>query len=160
MENNGVPVTVHAAVKSQKTGIFAWFSNAGIVKLNAILLLSLISSYATGFDGSMMNGLQSLDSWKASFNHPEASDLALLNAIQSVGQLVALPFCAYICDRFGRKPALLISAAIMLVGVALQARAAARARKDFPAADGIRDQLAAAGVKIEDTPDGPRWSLQ
>ncbi|KAK8081037.1 hypothetical protein PG997_008855 [Apiospora hydei] len=120
MENAGVPVTVDAAVKGQKTGVFAWLSNAGILKLNAILLLSLISSYATGFDGSMMNGLQSLESWKASFNHPEADDLALLNAIQSVGQLVALPFCAYICDRFGRKPALLISAAIMLVGVALQ----------------------------------------
>jgi cysteinyl-tRNA synthetase len=47
-----------------------------------------------------------------------------------------------------------------LVGVALQAREAARARKDYPAADAIRDQLAAAGVKIEDTPDGARWSLQ
>ncbi|KAK8128913.1 hypothetical protein PG984_010021 [Apiospora sp. TS-2023a] len=123
MENNGVPVSVDAAVKAQKPGVLAWLSNAGIVKLNAILLLSLISSYATGFDGSMMNGLQSLDSWKASFNHPTASDLALLNAIQSVGQLVALPFCAYTCDRFGRKPALLVSAAVMLVGVALQSGA-------------------------------------
>ncbi len=47
-----------------------------------------------------------------------------------------------------------------LVGVALQARADARARKDFAAADAIRDQLVAAGVRIEDTPDGPRWSLQ
>ncbi|KAK8119827.1 uncharacterized protein PG998_004453 [Apiospora kogelbergensis] len=135
MEDKGVPVTVDAAVKGQKTGIFDWFSNAGIVKLNAILLLSLISSYATGFDGSMMNGLQSLDSWKASFNDPKADDLALLNAIQSVGQLVALPFCAYVCDRFGRKPALLISAAIMLVGVALQAGAQNTAM--FIAARGI-----------------------
>jgi cysteinyl-tRNA synthetase len=47
-----------------------------------------------------------------------------------------------------------------LVSVALQARTAARDRKDFAAADAIRDELAAAGVKIEDTPDGPRWSLQ
>jgi cysteinyl-tRNA synthetase len=47
-----------------------------------------------------------------------------------------------------------------LVAVALQARAAARERRDFPAADAIRDQLAAAGVKIEDTADGPRWSIQ
>ena len=46
-----------------------------------------------------------------------------------------------------------------LVRVALEQRAAARARKDYPASDAIRDQLAAAGVSIEDTPDGPRWSL-
>ncbi|KAK8043087.1 hypothetical protein PG994_013570 [Apiospora phragmitis] len=123
MEKASVPVTVDAAVKGQKTGVFAWFSNAGILKLNGILLLSLISSYATGFDGSMMNGLQSLDSWKASFHNPQAEELALLNAIQSVGQLVALPFCAYVCDRFGRKPALLASAAVMLLGVALQSGA-------------------------------------
>jgi cysteinyl-tRNA synthetase len=46
-----------------------------------------------------------------------------------------------------------------LVHVALEQRAAARARKDFAAADAIRDGLAAAGLKIEDTPDGPRWTL-
>ncbi|KAL1634229.1 hypothetical protein SLS58_010773 [Diplodia intermedia] len=31
-----------------------WFQNSAIIKLNLILLLSMISSYATGFDGSMM----------------------------------------------------------------------------------------------------------
>ena len=46
-----------------------------------------------------------------------------------------------------------------LIRVALDQRTAARARKDYPASDAIRDQLAAAGVSIEDTPDGPRWSL-
>jgi cysteinyl-tRNA synthetase len=46
-----------------------------------------------------------------------------------------------------------------LVGVALGQREAARARKDYAAADAIRDELRAAGVVIEDTPDGPRWEL-
>ena len=46
-----------------------------------------------------------------------------------------------------------------LVAVALEQRQAARARKDFAAADAIRAQLGAAGVQIEDTPAGPRWSL-
>ncbi|MGB9377885.1 MAG: cysteine--tRNA ligase [Mycobacteriales bacterium] len=46
-----------------------------------------------------------------------------------------------------------------LVAVALEQRQAARARKDFAAADRIRDELAAAGVSIEDTPNGSRWSL-
>jgi len=46
-----------------------------------------------------------------------------------------------------------------LVSVALEQRAAARARKDYAAADGIRAQLAGAGVQVEDTPTGPRWTL-
>jgi cysteinyl-tRNA synthetase len=47
-----------------------------------------------------------------------------------------------------------------LVHVALEQRAAARARKDFAAADAIRDGLANAGVLVEDTPAGPRWTLK
>jgi len=36
-------------------------------------------------------------------------------------------------------------------------RHAARARKDFVAADRIRDRLRDAGVALEDVPDGVRW---
>jgi cysteinyl-tRNA synthetase len=46
-----------------------------------------------------------------------------------------------------------------LVSLALDQRQAARARKDFAAADAIRDQLTALGVTVEDTPQGPRWEL-
>ena len=47
-----------------------------------------------------------------------------------------------------------------LVQVALQQRQEARARKDFTAADGIRDGLDAIGIHIEDTPQGARWTLE
>jgi cysteinyl-tRNA synthetase len=45
-----------------------------------------------------------------------------------------------------------------LVKLALEQREAARLRKDFAAADAIRDQIASLGVIVEDTPNGPRWS--
>jgi cysteinyl-tRNA synthetase len=38
-------------------------------------------------------------------------------------------------------------------------REAARSSKDFAAADRVRDTLAAAGVVLEDTPTGPKWSI-
>jgi cysteinyl-tRNA synthetase len=47
-----------------------------------------------------------------------------------------------------------------LVRVALDQRQLARQRKDFTAADAIRDQLAQAGVLVEDTARGPRWELR
>ena len=43
-----------------------------------------------------------------------------------------------------------------LVRLTLAQRQAARARRDFAAADAIRDELAAAGILVEDTPAGPR----
>ena len=53
----------------------------------------------------------------------------------------------------------LTDAVDVLVRGLLDQRAAARAAKDWAAADNIRDQLAAAGVEVEDTPDGPKWSV-
>ncbi|HYN56744.1 MAG TPA: cysteine--tRNA ligase [Motilibacterales bacterium] len=47
-----------------------------------------------------------------------------------------------------------------LITQRLAARQAAREARDFAAADAVRDSLRAAGVLIEDTPDGPRWSLE
>ena len=47
-----------------------------------------------------------------------------------------------------------------LVSEQLQARQAARAAKDFAKADAIRDELAAVGIAIEDTPSGSTWSLK
>jgi len=46
-----------------------------------------------------------------------------------------------------------------LVPAMLDARQAARERKDFAEADRIRDALADAGVVVEDTPAGPRWRV-
>ena len=32
--------------------------------------------------------------------------------------------------------------------------------QDWPAADAVRDTLKNLGLKVEDTPAGPRWSLE
>ncbi len=47
-----------------------------------------------------------------------------------------------------------------LVKALLDQRQEARARKDYVAADGIRDSLGALGVRVEDTPQGPKWSVE
>jgi len=68
------------------------------------------------------------------------------------------------CDPF--DPAFASNGAIDLsqaldgvVKLALTERASARERKDFAASDAIRDGLAALGITIEDTAQGPRWSI-
>ncbi|MBD8868374.1 cysteine--tRNA ligase [Nocardioides donggukensis] len=46
-----------------------------------------------------------------------------------------------------------------LVAGLLGERDRARAARDYAAADAIRDRIKAAGIEIEDTPSGPRWSI-
>ena len=46
-----------------------------------------------------------------------------------------------------------------LVETLITDRNAARAAKDYAAADRIRDELAAAGITVEDGPSGSHWSI-
>ena len=46
-----------------------------------------------------------------------------------------------------------------LVERLIEDRATARSERNFDAADRIRDELAAAGITVEDTPTGAHWSI-
>jgi cysteinyl-tRNA synthetase len=47
-----------------------------------------------------------------------------------------------------------------LVKLTLRQRDGARSRRDYAAADAIRDGLEKIGIVVEDTPEGPRWELK
>lgn len=46
-----------------------------------------------------------------------------------------------------------------LVSAQLARRATARKERDWTTADAVRDELAAAGIEVTDTPDGPTWHV-
>jgi cysteinyl-tRNA synthetase len=67
------------------------------------------------------------------------------------------PFAApWISGQDDRR---LMNATGTLIQALLQERSQARADRDFAKADAIRVQLAEAGFAIEDTKDGPVWSV-
>ena len=89
------------------------------------------------------------------------SDKALIakNAAEIRGALAVLgcdPFDQVFAQNLGSD---LTAALDGVIKLALTERAAARDRKDFNASDAIRDGLAALGITIEDTAQGPRWSI-
>ena len=59
----------------------------------------------------------------------------------------------------GAQDTAALTALDALVQHQLTVRAKARADKDFAAADAVRDALAAAGIAVQDSPDGARWAL-
>ncbi|KAG6335511.1 hypothetical protein ID866_3583 [Astraeus odoratus] len=96
-----------------------WYNNKRLIVLNAWIVLLLITSSTNGYDGSMMNGLQSLSQWQTAF-HPSNAMLGLLNAIQNIGALAGYPFAPYLSDGIGRRKTVFLGATIMLVATALQ----------------------------------------
>ena len=106
--------------------------------LYVCLMFAVLTSATNGYDGSMMNGLQALDQWDKckysvfvltrlvthtfapAFNNPSAPTRGLLNAIMSVGSIIALPITPYIADIFGRRAGIITGCILMIIGVILQ----------------------------------------
>lgn len=97
-----------------------WYKNRRLVLLNFWIVILLITSCTNGYDGSMINGLQSLPQWQDAFNHPTGSALGLFGAIQNIGSLSALPFAPYMADGLGRRFTIIFGACLMVAGTILQ----------------------------------------
>lgn len=68
-----------------------------------------------------MNALQSLGQWREYFNDPHGEILGLVNAAQSIGSVLALPFVGFLSDKYGRKPVLLGGTVMICIASAIQA---------------------------------------
>jgi MFS family permease len=68
-----------------------------------------------------MNGVQSLHQWREYFGHPAGSMLGLVNAAQSIGCVLALPFVGTLSDKYGRKPILLAGTILIVIASIIQA---------------------------------------
>ncbi len=89
-----------------------------------------------------------------------ANDLVTLEvAVAEVRGTLGVLGCDPLDEAFSSNSTVNTDAIDGLISLALQQREAARARKDFAASDAIRDQIAALGIVIEDTPQGPRWQI-
>jgi len=97
-----------------------WYNNRRLIVLHAWIALLLITSSTNGYDGSMMNGLQTLSQWESAFGNPSGGTLGLLNAIQSIGGLAGFPFAPYVSDGIGRRRAVWLGAIIMCIATAVQ----------------------------------------
>lgn len=63
----------------------SWLRQPHLIALNLRLGVVLLSSATLGFDGSMMNGLQSLSVWRDYFGNPNAKLLGTMNAMLPLG---------------------------------------------------------------------------
>ena len=77
--------------------------------------------WTSGFDSSMMNSLQAVESWVDYFDNPSSARLGLLSAIYSLGALMAIPFIPTVSAYLGRRKTIILGSLIMVLGAGLQA---------------------------------------
>jgi cysteinyl-tRNA synthetase len=86
-------------------------------------------------------------------------NLAAVRAM--LGVLGADPLDSRWTDAAGRDGSARLHESLdVLVRTLLEQRQQARAARDFAAADAVRDRLRDAGIEVEDTPSGPRWTVE
>ena len=100
-----------------------WWSYAKLRTLNLLLLCAIITDITNGYDGSMLNGIQSVPAWQKFFGHPKGSRLGTISNGVRYGQIAALFVCAPIIQRYGRKWPIAFGSGILLLGVVLQTAA-------------------------------------
>lgn len=99
----------------------SWYSSAARRSLYFLLFPACVVSYATsGYDGSMMNSLQTVSYWDDYFGQPRGAELGLMSAIMSLGSICSTPIAPWVADRFGRRWGITTGSCIMILGAILQ----------------------------------------
>ncbi|CAE6477579.1 unnamed protein product [Rhizoctonia solani] len=100
-----------------------WWQDAGLRKLHFWIAVIYLSITTSGYDGSLLNGLQTLPQWNAYFNNPSGNRLGLISASQSLPGIIVPFFAAWTNDKYGRKFILWFGSSLLIAGAIVQATA-------------------------------------
>ncbi|KAJ5506448.1 Major facilitator superfamily domain general substrate transporter [Penicillium expansum] len=104
-----------------KADTVPWYKKPNLRFLYLCLIPAALGvEMTTGYDGSVLNGLQAVATWQTYFNSPKGALLGVVNASYNLGGLITLPIVPYVNDKFGRKHSITFGSTILIIGVALQ----------------------------------------
>ncbi|KAH6879892.1 general substrate transporter [Thelonectria olida] len=98
----------------------SWWNVPYLVRLNMLLFVPFLTSYVGGFDGSVLNGMQTVGHWQTYFDHPRGALLGLMVNMQVIGGAVSLPLAPFAADKFGRRHPIFGGSVIIILGGLLQ----------------------------------------
>ena len=100
-----------------------WYKQRHLLILNLMMVVPFLSSTTNGYDGSMLNGLQSMVQWRTSFHNPTGTRLGSLSNGTIFGQILAFPIAAWLAERTGRRFPIFIGSVLLVIGAVLQCAA-------------------------------------
>ncbi|KAH8173745.1 sugar transporter domain-containing protein [Sarocladium implicatum] len=101
-----------------------WYQKPNLRRLYMFLVPAAIGVEMTsGFDGSVLNGLQAVDRWNEYFDHPDGAILGLISSMMNIGSVASIPIVPYCNDRWGRRICIITGSLIVVGGVIIQTAA-------------------------------------
>lgn len=98
----------------------AWWRVPHLLKLSFIIFSLTLSSTTSGYDGSVINCLQSLEHWEIAMGHPSGAVLGHLSNGVNYGCIIGVLVAPFLCDRFGRKWVVMLGSFIAVIGAVIQ----------------------------------------
>ncbi|KAK0385389.1 hypothetical protein NLU13_7865 [Sarocladium strictum] len=100
-----------------------WYKDGTLWQLNLLLLCALLTQTATGFDASMINGMQSLPQWQEFFGQPKGTRLGAMAFGPNGGTLISILISSQLCDWLGRRRPIAIGSSLVILGAIIQGAA-------------------------------------
>ncbi|CAJ0543771.1 Ff.00g039180.m01.CDS01 [Fusarium sp. VM40] len=99
-----------------------WYRCPARRHLYLLLFPGAVCSYATsGYDGSLLNALQTVSHFDEYFGNPRGAKLGLMSAIMALGSICSTPFAPLVADRYGRRWGITLGSVVMIIGSVIQA---------------------------------------
>ncbi|KAJ6079601.1 hypothetical protein N7467_009354 [Penicillium canescens] len=100
-----------------------FWKDGTLLKLNTLLLCALLTQITSGYDGSMLNGMQSLPQWQKYFGKPTGTRLGAMTFGPNGGTLISVLISSQLCERYGRRYPICGGSIIIIIGSILQTAA-------------------------------------
>lgn len=110
----------HFRVAGREFPEVSWWKIPHMRNTYLLLFFVVLTSATNGYDGSMVNGLLTLEQFKGYMNDPSGSIKGLFSGIMFLGSLLALPITPYIADGLGRRWGIFLGSVVMIFAVILQ----------------------------------------
>jgi sugar porter (SP) family MFS transporter len=100
-----------------------FWKDGTLLKLNTLLLCALLTQITSGYDGSMLNGMQSLPQWQKYFGKPTGTRLGAMTFGPNGGTLISVLISSQLCEKYGRRYPICGGSIIIIIGSILQTAA-------------------------------------
>ncbi|KAL2831635.1 general substrate transporter [Aspergillus pseudoustus] len=97
-----------------------WWQQKNLRQLYLMMVFLFLSSTSLGYDASLLNGLQTMDTWAEYFNDPKGSRLGLFGALPAIGTFAVFLIAPYLSDGLGRRIGTAIGCAVIVLGALIQ----------------------------------------
>ncbi|BGP27282.1 hypothetical protein JCM10295v2_006246 [Rhodotorula toruloides] len=94
----------------------SWWNDPSLRRNVAVAFVCYWATFALGYDGSYMTGLQSMPDWNAFFDKPQGNKLGLISASSYLPSLVLSPAYQWMADRYGRRFCAILGDWIIIAG--------------------------------------------